>query len=168
MEMAAHRPEEALAALEAAQLLRRHQALVDEVGDAIDAVGELADPEQRVEVAQTALAFLEIGLDDIATVAHPLVTNLALGELFAGEGADIALHHLASETLRSLVIEPLVAPDEARLQERGADRQIAARHPHHLVDRAAGMADLQPQVPQRVEHRFDYPFGPGRLLAGGE
>lgn len=34
----------------------------------------------------------------------------------------------------------------------------------HLVDRAAGMADLQAQVPQGIEHGLDHLFAPGRLF----
>ncbi len=79
--VAAHRPEEILGALELAQLGRRQQPDRDEIGDRRHLVHIFADPEQRVQVAQAALAFLDIGLDDIAAVAHQLVARLALGEL---------------------------------------------------------------------------------------
>jgi hypothetical protein len=38
----------------------------------------------------------------------------------------------------------------------------------HLVERAAGLAQLQAKIPERVEHRFDHALGPRRLLAGGK
>jgi hypothetical protein len=41
----------------------------------------LGDPEQRVEIAQAALAFLDVGLDQIARVAGLAVALVALGEL---------------------------------------------------------------------------------------
>ncbi len=38
----------------------------------------------------------------------------------------------------------------------------------HLVERARRMADLQPQIPQRIELRLDHLFGPARLLERGQ
>ena len=52
VEVAAHRPEEALGALEAAEFGGGEQPLVDQVGGALDAERILADPVERVEVAQ--------------------------------------------------------------------------------------------------------------------
>ena len=70
VQVAAHRPEEALGALEAAELGGGQQAGADQVGGPLDAVHIFADPVERVEVAKAALAVLDVGLDDIAAVAH--------------------------------------------------------------------------------------------------
>ena len=85
VQMAAHRPEEALGALERAELGGGQQAGVDEVRGALDAVDIFADPVERVEVAQAALAVLDVGLDDIAAVAHADMPRVALGELGGDE-----------------------------------------------------------------------------------
>src|SRR4029079_16077724 len=85
VQMAAHRPEEALGAVEPAKLCGGEQPRSDEVAGALDAMDILADPVKRVEVAKAALAVLDVGLDDIAAVAHLHVTLVALGELGGDE-----------------------------------------------------------------------------------
>ncbi len=65
---------------------------------AIDVFG---DPEQRVQVAQAALAVLDVGLDQIARLAGAAVALLALGELGGDEFGAGALHHLLVEARRS-------------------------------------------------------------------
>src|SRR3546814_14637810 len=95
----------------------------------------------------------------------PLV---ALGELFSHEGARIARDDLGIEARRRLVVEGPVAPDEARLDQRGADGQVVLCGADHLVDRARRMADLQTEVPQGIELRLDHLFGTARLLERGD
>ena len=168
MDVAAHRPQEIFRFLEAAKLGRGQQPLVDQLGNGAHLVGVFADPEERVEVAQAALALLQVGLDDVAAVAHALVALVALGELLGDEAARGAVHHLAAEPARRLVVQRLVAPDEAAFQERGANGEVRLRHADQIVQRAAGMADLPPQVPQLVEHRFDHLLAPARLLERGD
>src|SRR3546814_13512115 len=70
-------------------------------------------------------------------------------EVGAGPG-----HHLGLEAGHQLAGEILVAPDPARLENGGADGDVAQGQPDAFVDRAGGMADLQPEVPQQVEHVF--------------
>jgi hypothetical protein len=60
----------------------------------------------------------------------------------------------------------LIAPDIAPFEQRGTNRQVAAAHPHQIVERAARLPDLEPQIPQEIEHRLDHLFAPGGLLAG--
>ena len=97
VEMAAHRPEEALGALELAQLGRREQADVDQLGDAAHPIGIFADPEERVQIPEAAFALLDVGLDDIAAVAHPFVPRVALVELLLDEAGDLAGDDLLPE-----------------------------------------------------------------------
>ena len=106
---------------------------IDKLGHGAHAVDELADPEERVEVAQPALAFLHIGLDDIARIAHAPVPLVAFGELLGDESPCVTRDDLGVEARRRLVIQIAVAPDEAPFEQRGADRQILLRRAHHLV-----------------------------------
>lgn len=166
VEMAPHRPQEVLRAVELAIFVAAEQPGLDQLARLGDVIRVLPDPEQRVEIAQPALRLLDVGLDDIARVAHLVVAHVALGELVGDElacgvGLDFRL-----EAARGLVVQRLVAPHVARLEQRGADRHVALRLPHHLVERTAAVTDLQPHVPQRVEHRLDHLLGPGWLLAG--
>ena len=61
-----------------------HAALDQFLGLA-HAIDVFRDPEQRVQVAQAALAVLDVGLDQIARLAGAAVALLALGELGGDE-----------------------------------------------------------------------------------
>src|SRR5436305_834492 len=83
-------------------------------GDAVDVFG---DPEERVQVAQPALAVLDVVLDEVARAADAAVTLLALGELGGDELRGGALHDLLVEARHELVVELAVAEQEARLEQ---------------------------------------------------
>ena len=70
MEVASHRPQEVLGAVELAIFGPRQQPGLDEVGDVADVVRIFADPEERVEIAQAALF--------LASDASSFVTGSAL------------------------------------------------------------------------------------------
>src|SRR5204863_6828938 len=140
------RPQEALGAAELAKLLGREQAGLDEVAGAVQAIGIFADPEERVEIAQAALALLDVWLDDVAAVAHPLVALVALVELLLDVGRDRSGDDFLPEARHDLVEQGLVAPHVAGLESRGADRLVGGRSADHLVDAARGMADLEAEV----------------------
>ena len=77
MEMAAHRPEKILGLAEEGELAPREDADLDQIlvgGDPIEIFG---NPEEGVEVAKTALAVLDVGLDQIARGALGAVTVVA-------------------------------------------------------------------------------------------
>ena len=166
LQVAAHRPEEVGRAPELAQLGGGQQPALHQAGERLDLMDVLADPEQRVEVAQGPLAVLHIGFDDIAAVAHLPVPLVAFGEFRGDEGAVGAGHHLLPEAPPHLRMERAVAVEEARLQQGRADGEVVAGQSHALIHRAHGVADRQPQVPQAIEDRLDHLLRPAGGLAG--
>jgi len=70
------------------------------------------------------------------------------------------------EARHQLLEQLLVAEQEARLQDRGADRHVRLGLADALVDRARGVADLQPEIPQAIKDRFGHRLAPGGLLVG--
>ena len=66
MQVTAHRPQEGLAAAEAAIFMAREDAGLDELLLGLVGIKVLGEPVQRVQVAQAAGAFLDVGLDEIA------------------------------------------------------------------------------------------------------
>ena len=70
MQMAAHRPQEVLALLEELSSSREKTPLSASSSGRVGAVEEFGDPEQRVQIAQAALAVLDVGLDEIAAFAR--------------------------------------------------------------------------------------------------
>ena len=166
MDVAADRPQEIGAAAEGAVFLGvEHAALEQFVGFAhpVDVFG---DPEQRMQVAQAALAVLDVGLDQIARLPGAAMALFALGELRGDEFGGGALHHFLVEPVHQLVVELLVAGQKPRLQDRGADRHVAAGLADRFIDRARGVADLQAHVPQAIQNRLGDLLAPGGLLVG--
>ena len=133
VEVASHRPQEPLRALELAKLLRREQALVDQLGKRAHLIGIFADPEEGVEIAKSAFALLDVGLDQVAAVAHPLVPSVPLLELLGDELSGIAGDHLAPELRVHLVEQALVAPQVARFEHGSSDSVIGLGDPDHVV-----------------------------------
>ncbi len=66
VQVTSHRPEEVLRLGETPRLPLRQDAKLDQARNVIHPVGVLGDPEQRVQVAQAALAFLDIGFQHVA------------------------------------------------------------------------------------------------------
>ena len=132
--MAAHRPEKVLGLAEGAVFLGREQADIDQFGSIAHFVDIFADPVERVQVAQAALALFDVRLDDIAAVSQPLVALVAFGQLLRDETALGSSSNLVPEAAAGLFVKPLIAPDIAAFEQRGADRQIAFGHAYHLVE----------------------------------
>ena len=166
MHVAADAPEQFLAALEHPVLLRREQAGGDEFALVADAVGVFRDPEQRVEVAQAALPVLDVGLDEVARGPRFRDAGIALAQLGLDEFRRRPHDELGVEPRDQLLVQRPRAEEVARLEEGGADRHVGPPLAQALLHRARGVADLQLQVPQHVEHRLDDALGPGGLLVG--
>src|SRR5262249_34512672 len=103
-------------------------------------------------------------LDEVAAFALPRMALVTLGqlgfdEILAGSGGD-----LRPELLTQLFIELLVAPKVARLQDRGADRDVLLAEPHAFAERARRMPDFQAEIPQHVEDELDDAFAPRGLF----
>src|ERR1700756_2389186 len=119
--VAAHGPEEIAATAEAAVLARVVDAQCDQFLALAHAINVFGDPVERVQVAQSALAVLDVGLDQIAGLAGAPVALLALGELGGDELRRRALYDLFVEAGGELVVKLAVAEQIARFEERRAD-----------------------------------------------
>ena len=97
-----------------------------------------------MQVAQAALAVLDVGLDQIAGLTGAAVALLAFGKLGGDELGCRALHDVLVEARDQLVEKLAVAEQEASLQQRGADRHVRFSLADALVHGPRGMADLRP------------------------
>ena len=127
MQEAADGPQEVFAAAEGRHLLRAEDAGGDRRRADALAVEILRQPVQRVQVAQAALAVLDVGLDLVAALARCAVARIELGHLGVDEGARRACHHLGAEALLELAIELPVAVDQARVEQGRAHGDVGAR-----------------------------------------
>ena len=144
----------------------RKDAGLDQIVAGAHAIEILGDPEQRLEIAQAALAFLDVGLDQIAGGALLAMALVALGELGGDEFGAGVLGHLIVEAGDQRVVEAALAGEVARLEHRRADGHVGAGEAHAFVDAARGMADGEAEIPEQIEDELDDALAPGRLLVG--
>ena len=164
--MAAHRPEEILGLDEQVELAPRQHAQAHQFLGVTNMVEILCDPEQCIEITQPALAFLDIGLDQVTCVASLAVALVALGKLGGDEFRPRALHHFVVEALAQILEQSQLAAEEPGFENGSADGHVGARQANALIDIAGGVADLQAHVPQDIEDPLDDLLGPGRVLVG--
>src|SRR6516225_2263035 len=154
---------EIAAAAEAAVLARVVDAVRDELLALAHAIDVFGDPVERVQVALPAFAVLDVGLDQITRLAGAPVALLALGELGGDEFRRGALHDLLIEACDQFVVKLVVAEEIARLEHGGANGHVGLGLADAFVDRARGVADLEPHVPKAIEDRLGDGFAPGGL-----
>ena len=116
MHVAADRPQEIFAAAEQSVFVAVEHAALDQFLGLAHAIDVFGDPEQRVQVAQAALAVLDVGLDQIARLPGAAVALFALGELGGDEFRRRALHDFFVESCRQLLVELGIAEQMARFQ----------------------------------------------------
>ncbi len=119
-----------------------------------------------MQVAQAALAVLDVGFDLVAAFAGGAMTRIAFGHLRIDESAGGAGHDLVAETLLEGGVELRVTVNETRIEQGCAYRDVAGTQLYALVDRARGMPHLEAQVPQHIEDVFGDAFAPRGLLVG--
>src|SRR6516225_9207187 len=151
--MAAHRPQEIATAAKAAILARIEDATFDQLLALRHAIDVFGDPIERVEVAQSALAILDVRLHQIARLSRPPMTLLALGKFGGDELRRAALHDLLVEARHQLVIELAIAQMITRLQHRRADGHVGFCLANAFGDGTGGMTDLESHIPEAIEDR---------------
>ena len=163
VKMASDSPQEALRGGKAARLAFAQNALVDNVDDAVGAIGEFRDPEQRVKIAQSALAFLDIGLNDITRGTLPVMALIPLLELGIDEIHRLEARHLTPERAVQLSCQRPVAGDEPHFEKPCQDCLVLSRGTDRIRHRPFCMTNLEPKVPQQIEQRLDNNVG-GRVV----
>ena len=132
------------------------------------AVHVFRDPVERLQVAQPALALFHIGFDHVPLAALFLVPLVAFGELGFDEIGGGVLEEVLPEPGIERSIELRVAGQVAVFQKGRADRVVVTPELQAVAHAAGGVAHLQVQVPEHVEHRLDHRVGAGVGLARDE
>ena len=114
-----------------------------------------------MEIAQPAFAILDVRLDNVAAVTHPLMPRVALAELGGDIFARCTGHHLGLEPAHRPVVQLLVSPDPPCFEQRRPNGDIFFRCTDHLRRRANRLAHLQLQVPEYIEQSPDHLLAPG-------
>ena len=166
MQPAADRPQKLLAAAKEREFARRKEAGADQLMRILHSIDVFRDPKQRVEIAQAPLAFLDVGLDEIARRAGPPYALLALGELGGDEFRRGLRHDLPVEARLQRLEELPVAGNEPRLDQGRPDGHVGAGLLQAFIDRSRRVADFLLEIPEHVEQGLDDLFDRGRRLVG--
>ena len=161
VQMAARGPQEIFGPGKAVKLVAVQQPRPDQPFGAGHPVQVLADPVQCLQVAEAALAFLDVRLQHIALPALPPVPIRAFCQLRLDEFRAGVAEQFAPQLVAQFRRQRLMPADVTMLQQGGADCHILTPQTQAVLHRTAGVADLQLQVPQHVQHRLDDAFGPG-------
>ena len=134
-----------------------------------DALAEevFRQPVQRVQIAQAALAVLDVGLDLVAALAGAAVALVALGHLGVDEArAPCPRRPRCGSAARSSAKS--CASPWMRRASSSAVRIVmsAGAELDALVDGARRVPDLEAQIPQHIEHVLGDALAPRRLLVG--
>ena len=116
-----------------------------------DAILEEGHPEQVLIVAQAAAAVLEVGLLHAGGVAELGAPGGLVGQAHGDVFLLVPDDTFADQGLLEPLEQLLVARDEPRLDERGLGLHVAVGDLDAVLDAADRVADLEADVPQRVE-----------------
>ena len=163
MQMAADRPEEALALLEDRQFLAREGTLLRKLVGGIRGMQILGDPEQGIQVAKATLAILHVRFDKITALAHLQVTHVAFTELVGDELLGSLRYDLVTKIRNEPIEEPTVSANVARLKDGGQNRVVGTRQPDALVNAASCVSNLLPRIPEAIENELHDGLHPRRL-----
>ena len=94
------------------------------------------------------------------------MSRVALGELAFDKLRCGAAHDVGIKTPLQVSEKRLLAPQIARLEQPGADRQIGFGLTQAFLDRARRLTDLQAEVPQQIEQILDNLLGMRGPLVG--
>mmetsp|Transcript_23333 Transcript_23333/g.40579 ORF Transcript_23333/g.40579 Transcript_23333/m.40579 type:complete len:732 (-) Transcript_23333:1538-3733(-) len=165
MQMAAGGPKEVLGPDKAAELIMGKEPQRDQFGGVLHLVNILANPEQRLQIAQAALGLFHIGFHHIA-LPLPFVAGVAFGQFRLDKGAFAALKEVGAQAVIQRGRQVRVAHQKPVFQHRRADGEILSTQPDAIAHRAAGVPHLQLEIPQDIKRRFDHILGPGGDLVG--
>ena len=112
------------------------------------------DPEQGLQVAQTAFAFFHIRFDQITGIALSGMPIVALFQLVSNKFSIAADDGLAIEQVPGLLRQIAIAKQVARVQQTGLDGHIFLGETDTFLRRSKGVADFQAHIPEGVEHEF--------------
>jgi hypothetical protein len=134
-----------------AGLRRRHQAVAGELAPRVPEPGCAGDPDDGLQIAQSARTFLDVGLQVVRGVVVFEMALLLLERLRVVERPHV---ELGIEHAHEFSVEAARARQEAMLEQARADGGVAHLD-RALTDRAHRVRQLDAAVPQRGQQALD-------------
>src|ERR1043165_1891876 len=126
---------------------------------------EKRHPKQVLIIGQTAAAALQVWLLDVNRVAKLGMTRDLILHPPLDVFANVAAHAVLPKGLAKSSCQGGIARERARFEHRGFGEHVLVRLRDRLTDRARGMADLEPDVPEQIQDLLDNLPGVGRNRA---
>ena len=138
------------------------QPQVLEIPGLAQVVFEACDPDHRMVVPQPALALLEVRFQQIRGVPVVGVAAVGVGHQLFENAAGVFADDFFAELRHQLGEQHRHAADETGVQDGGQNVQVLGGQGQALLEGAGGVADVHPDIPERVDHLPDQAFGLGR------
>ncbi len=121
-----------------------------------------------MQIAQAAFALFHVWFDHIALAALFAVAGAAFFQLGLDEFRAGAVEKIVPQGFFQFIGQRGITRQIAFFQQGGADGKILGSQTDAILDGAAGVANLQAQIPQDIQHGFDHAFGPCGHFVGGQ
>ena len=160
VEVKAHCPKEVPGPLDGAGLALHQQPAAgalgtDQLGHFLGIEGVPGEPVQRLQVAQPAAALLDVGFDHERRLAIAGMADGAFRALGGEKRSEPILGAHRRKLGDEFAIRRLVAGHETGVDQRGLDGGVLAGMRQAILHAARGMADLQAEIPQQIQHELD-------------
>src|SRR5262245_19178874 len=158
MKLVANTPQEGEGGVRRRLLAWRDQPLVVELAQRARAELRGGQPHRRVHVAQATRRLLDVRLADVGRRAVFAVPLVALGQGRRQELLEVALVDVLLEHSTEPGEQPAVAGEEPRRRHGRSAGQVGPGDRDTVRQRAQAVADLESEVPQRVEQLLGHPL----------
>ncbi|MGF6806410.1 hypothetical protein OKW30_001536 [Paraburkholderia sp. Clong3] len=135
-----------------ARLALGDQSACFEFAPAAAEAGRLCDPQDQLQVAQPARAFLDVRLERVGRVLKLRVTLAHFEHLRLEERLRVERRTVAPS---EIVEQCGAAGDAARFQQRGTHRDVVGRFLDALRHAAHAAAEFQPEIPREADEALD-------------
>ena len=158
MKLVAQLPQPVASGAGGLDLAQGQEAALARLAEAGHLVPGAGDPQRGLEVAQSALALLDVRLEQPDRSAVPGPPSAQLLELLLDELLDLAGVELGDDGALQLLEEGRVPRQQPAVEKRRARGVIVARQGEGFLQRAGAEAGFQPRVPkgamEALRHRF--------------
>ena len=112
-------------------------------------------PIKRLQIAQCAAPFLHMGFHHVRAIAIAPMAFLLFGEFCFKKGFQPDACARGAKCLIKARKDGGIARDQPRIQQRRHHRGVALGFLQAFAARPGRMPNLQPHIPEQIEHEFN-------------
>ena len=146
-----HAPDEIAGGADLLELPFRHDSLLYHLRQVLDLVFYAGHPQRGVEIAKSALPFLELRLLEVDGVTERRMARLSLGELVTKKTLGRLLQYVPALRPVELLGELTIATEKSGVEQCGLHREVPRGQTRTVSNVSNGMADLRSRIPEHIE-----------------